>query len=94
MESKKYSWKWLTADELLSHGPCELVFAMLTSASAAATATLYNGENTTGQVIVVLEATTNISQQIHVPQGIYCERGLYVDVDSNATGILVQWREL
>ena len=94
MESKEYSWAWVTADRLLSHGPCELVYIMLTSAAAAATSTIYDGENTSGEIIAVLEATTNISQQLHFPKPIYCEHGLYLDIDTNATGCLVQWREL
>ena len=94
VESKEYSWKWVTADELLSHGACEVLHAFLTSAAAAGTATLYDGENTSGVIIAILEATTNISQQIHFSKPVYCRRGLYVDVDSNVTGIFVQWREL
>lgn len=94
IESKEISWKWITADELLSHGPCELIFIMLTSAASAARATIYDGENISGTVIAILEATTNISQQMHFSVPVYCRRGLYIDVDTNATGCFVQWREL
>lgn len=94
MESKEYSWAWITASRLLSHGPCELVYIMLTSAANAATATIYDGESTSGDTVAILEATTNISQQMHFSTPVYCRKGLYVAIDANATGAFVQWREL
>ena len=55
MESKAYSWAWVTADMLLSHGPCELHFAQLTADDGVADVTLYDGENTSGQTIFTLK---------------------------------------
>jgi hypothetical protein len=95
MDSKEYSWKWVTTDELLSHGPCELLFAMLSCGAAASYVTLYDGENTLGTPIVTIKTNAAISQQLHLTAPIYCRKGLYVDVyDTNVTGVLVQWREL
>jgi len=94
VESKAYSWKWVTATELLSLRACEVLHAFLTSAAASSTATLYDGEDTSGEIIAVLEATTNISLQIHFSKPVYCRRGLYVVLDSNVAGLFIQWREL
>jgi hypothetical protein len=95
MESKEYSWAWVTADRLLSHGPCDLVYAQAVSDGGEIKDTwLYDGENTSGDKIINLQKGTggNITLSPKVP--VYCRRGLYVDVGDNTEGVLVQWREL
>lgn len=95
MDSKEYSWKWVTADELLSHGPCELLYALfIPSAAATATATLYDGENTSGTKIVEFRTAESKQAELAPPEPIYCRLGLYVDAIANAKGVFVQWREL
>lgn len=94
MESKEFSWAWVTADRLLSHGACELLFALLTSSASAGSATIYDGESTSGDKIVTLEAGAAVSRHFNPAKPVYCRRGLYVDVDTNVTGVFVQWREL
>jgi len=94
MESKEYSWKWVTADELLSHGACELLFAYLVVSAASTDSYLYHGHNTTGVVIVNLKAATVRGIPFTPKVPVYCPRGLYVDVGTSVTGIFVQWREL
>lgn len=93
-ESKEYSWAWVTADRLLSLGPCELVSIAQTSSGNTSDVTYYDGENTTGDIILIMEALANRTAQFcpHVP--IYCRRGLYVDIGNNVTGCFVMWREL
>lgn len=94
VESKEYSWAWVTEDRLLSHGACELVYACLVPSGATTNSILYDGENTSGEIIVTLKAATvrNIPFSPKVP--VYCRRGLYIDIGSSVTGIFVQWREL
>lgn len=94
MESKEYSWKWVTADELLSRVECELVWCILTSSGNNASITLHNGESATGETIATLEALANRSEPFMPPIPIYCTRGLYVNIDANTTGVLVIWREI
>jgi len=94
MDSKECSWKWITADELLSHGACELISIAQTSSDDTSDATFYDGEDTNGKTILKLEALANRTAFAKFNVPIYCRRGLYVDVGSNVTGILVQWREL
>lgn len=94
MESKVYSWKFVTADELLTQLACELVYAHLVPLSATITTILYNGVDTNGQKIVQLHAATSAGMEFSPPIPVYCERGLYVDVGADATGVFVMWRNL
>lgn len=93
-EAKEYSWKWITGDELLSHGRCELCLIVLTSSDGNGDVTLYDGENTNGRQICKFEGLANRSVPFGFHHHIYCRRGLYIDVGSNVTGLLVQWKEL
>lgn len=94
-ESKQYSWKWVTADELLSHGPCELIYALLVpSGAGTCTATLYDGENTNGTPIVEFRCAESKGQELSPKKPVYCRQGLYVDCIAIVKGVFVQWREL
>ena len=94
MESKEYSWVWVTYDQLLSHGPCELLFAYLVPSAATTDSVLYDGESTSGDPIVTLKAAVVTGHPFKPPMPIYCRRGLYADVGTSVTGIFVQWRNL
>lgn len=94
MGSKEYSWKWLTADELLSHGACELCQIVFSGSTKGSQVTPYDGENTLGKKIGIFEAQASPSLPIRFDPPIYCRRGLYIDVGSYFNGVLVVWREL
>lgn len=94
VESKKYSWAWVTASRLLSHGACEFIYACLVPSAATTDSILYDGENTSGDAIIILKAATVRIMPFSPKKPIYCRRGLYVDVGSSVTGCFVQWREL
>lgn len=92
-DCKEDSWKYVTADELLSKGPCELLSAHVSAASGVAgDVVLYDGENTLGNKIVHLRTGAITGRQFSPPKPIYCRRGLYVDY-TTGDGIFVQWRE-
>jgi len=94
-ESKQYSWAWVTADRLLSHGACELLYALFVpSSSSTATATIYDGENTLGEVLVAFRAAQSNQANFSPAKPVYCRRGLFVDCIANVKGVFVQWREL
>lgn len=93
-DSEQDSWAWVTASRKLSSGPCELIGAFATAAAAVGSATLYNGENTRGELIIILEANTNVTNPFAPAKPIYCRRGLYVAKSANLTGVLVQWKDL
>lgn len=95
MESKEFSWAWVTADMLLSHRPCELAYAQAVSDGGEIKDTwLYNGENTNGEKIINLQSGHHGNGILSPEVPIYCYRGLYVDIGSSTEGVLVQWREL
>lgn len=95
VESKEYSWKWVTDDELLSHGACELLFAFLVSdGTGTCGADLYDGENTTGTRIVRFRLAASATRAFSPKVPVYCRRGLYVGALVYARGIFIQWREL
>jgi len=93
-KSKEYSWKYIVADEILSLQPCELVYARLTSATAAGSAIFYDGENATGEKILELATGGLYNCEVAPPVPIYCRKGLYVGSVTTVDGILVQWREI
>lgn len=95
MESMEYPWKWVTGDELLSHGPCELIYAQAVSDGGKIQDTwIYDGESTSGDKIINLQKGTTGNITLSPRKPLYCRRGLYVDIGSNTEGVLVQWREL
>jgi len=94
VESKEYSWKWVTADELLSHGACEFLYARLTPPTDAASAILYDGENDLGTQILKIATGGLYNSECKPSKPIYCRKGLYVGSLTALAGLLVQWREL
>ena len=95
VDSKDYSWKWVTADELLSHGPCELLCAkFIPSAAATATATIFNGENIGGETVIAFRTAQSRQADLSPLKPIYCRRGIYVQCIANVKGVFVQWQEL
>lgn len=95
MESKEYSWNWVTADQLISHGPAELLYAkLIPSAAATSTATIYDGENTSGDIVVAFRTAQSRQADLKPPKPVYCRRGIFVDAIANVKGVFVQWRQL
>lgn len=94
-DSKEYSWKWLTASELLCRTACDLTYVLMTSLTDAATSiTLRDGEDATGRVIAVIETLASRSFEFRPAKPIYCRRGLYYENNAVVAepGCLVQWR--
>lgn len=94
MDSKEFSWAWVTGDRKLSDGPCELIYAYLVVSAASTDTHLYNGENTTGDKIVTLESNSARGHAFNPKVPVYCRKGLYVDIGTSVTGVFVQWKEL
>lgn len=94
MESKDYSRKYIISDEKLSNGPCELVAAYLVPGTVTTDTALYNGRNALGELIITLKVSTVDVLPFVPPLPIYCPNGLYISRGTNASGVLVQWREL
>jgi len=93
IDSKEYSWKWITADELLSKGACELSHAILTCDGGNCSASIYDGESSNGKLVVTFKALQNRSVVASLYPHIFCRRGLFVDLGTDCLGMLIQWRE-
>lgn len=94
MESKELSWAYCTVDTLLNRGPCELHSAYLVVSAASTDSAIYDGTDTSGRKITDLRAAAVTGHHFKPKEPIYCQSGLYVDVGTNVSGILVQWRKL
>lgn len=92
-DSKEYSWKWVTASELLSRRPCDFVYAKFTPTSEAGGTTLRNGEDANGEIIAVMLTAGAYNCEVAPCKPIYCSRGLFVDTVTTG-GLLVHWREI
>lgn len=93
-ESRDYSWAWVTSDQVLAHGPCELLWAYLVVSAASTDSYLYDGESSAEKLVTALEAAAATGHSFKPPVPVYCHKGLFVDVGTNVTGILVMWRNL
>jgi len=94
MDSKEYSWKFLSASELLSRVACDLVYAVqvMKVVDAAAFTDFYNGESILDNVIVILPGSLLLAE-FNPKEPVYCRRGLYVNVTGAIDGVFVLWRE-
>jgi hypothetical protein len=94
VDSRTVSRQWVTVDTVLCEKECELLFAYLVPSAAGADATLYNGDNATGELIATLESAAKTGHKFRPPVPVYCARGLFIDIGSNVTGVFVMWRGL
>lgn len=94
MESKKFSYKFVTADEKLYAGECELIYACLVPTGSTTNTHIYNGVDTSGDKVITLHSATARMMPFSPKVPVYCRKGLYIDVGSSVTGVFVQWREL
>lgn len=90
--AKEYSWKWVTAAEILSKVACDLCYIKVVPSGDTCDVDIYDGENTNGTPIITMTSAGKYSCEMHPSAPIYCRRGLYIDTLTGITGILVQWR--
>lgn len=90
-------WKALeydraTADKKISNRPVFLYAAHLVASSVgAATAIIRDGHDTNGEAVVDLAALTSSVDPRKFDPPIYLKKGLYVDIGSNVTSVLVHF---
>lgn len=82
---------WLTADQLVNEGRTYLYGLVVNASADGGVVTLYDGHNTNGRLIGVFDGFAAGVNSISFPRPLCLETGLYVDVGSNVTGILVEW---
>ena len=85
-------WSVVTEDRLLNEGDSILYGLCVLSSAGGGDVTLYAGlDASSGRKIGRFEGANNQSNPIPFPKPIPCENGLYVDVGSNITEVLVFW---
>ena len=92
MESKQYSWKWVTDDEIVSKMACEICMIALTCDGANANVTVYDGEDDNGELVMVVKGLQNRTVDINIDHHIYCRRGIYLVMSPAVFGVFIQWK--
>lgn len=92
IDSKEYSWNFFKASGIVTDKSADLVYANLNPSAAAAVAALYDGQATTDNEIVGLDDAAKTNLEFKPPVPVYCDKGIYITVGSNVTGVLVIWR--
>ncbi len=79
-----------TADGGATPGPCLLNSVLLHVSTDGGDVTLYEGQDaTSGRKIAQLHALANASLFVAFPHAPFLARGLYIDVGSNVTEVVV-----
>ena len=86
-EHEGHGWTLLAADAKVMIRPCVLHRIVLNASVDGGDVTLYHGRDTGGVSLGVYEGLAKITLPIEL--GVLLEDGLYVDVGSNVTSILV-----
>ena len=85
----------VTADNLIFPGPCLLGGLVLLVGATGGDVSLYHGNDAlSGQLIGRFEGEADISLPVIFPWPLRCERGLYVDVGSNVTEVLIFYKPI
>lgn len=86
---------WVTEDRLVSADRFELWGFVLVTSTDGGSITLYNQRSAeAADTMGTYKALANSPLSVMFPRGVSCERGLYVDVGSNVTGVLIIGRPI
>jgi len=84
---------WVTQSMTLLNSPLELAQVVLVGGSTASgTISLYNGRDTSGEKLFTVIVSAEGVTSINYPDGLILNQGLYVELDSNVSGVQVIWR--
>ena len=85
-------WERVTVDTLLYPNPTLLGGLVLLTSVTGGDVTLYDGQDAaSGRVVGRFEGIADQSTPILFPWPLRCEGGLFVDIGSNVTEVLVLW---
>lgn len=83
-------WENVSADTVISTGPCLLTGVTLLVSTTGGEVTLYDGADAlAGRKIARFEGIADQSTPIQFSPPLLCQQGLYVDVGSNVTEVLI-----
>lgn len=92
MDKSDTQWRYLTADDVVAIGECELLYAYLVVSGASTDSAIYDGTGTGGKKIADLKSAVVTGHEFKPPRPIRCQVGIYVDVGTSVSGIFVQYR--
>lgn len=93
-DSREYSWDFITASRCLERGPCELVSVEVVPSATTTTTVIYDGTDATGKKIIQFNITIVLNWPFRPIVPLRCDKGIYVTVGSDVTGVFVHWRKL
>jgi hypothetical protein len=64
---------------------------LVAAAGGAATAVIHNGKTDDNEIICSLSAVASTSDALYFPRGLHCPNGIYVNVGSNVTEVVITW---
>lgn len=83
---------YTTVDRLINQGKTLFLGCIVNASADAGVITLYDGDNSdSGSVKMVIDAAAANANPVMPAFPVNFERGLYVDVGTNITGICVLW---
>lgn len=91
-DDKGVGYSRVVADSLVSPEPCFLIsVSLVSSAVGVSTAVIRNGHNTDAEAVIDLAALASAVDDRHYNPPMPFTKGLYIDVGSNVTSVLVQY---
>lgn len=83
---------YTSVDRLIAVKPVKLKSVIITpDAGTVADVTVYNGRDTNGESLGTFRTGSGITLPVSFEDGMPCDRGIYIDVGSNVTGVLIVW---
>lgn len=90
---ENYDWLWLAEDEIVSREPCHFGGVVLNTSSDGGDVSVYDGTfANTPRLVGTFQALANQANPILFPKPLRLRNGLFIDVGSNVTGVLVAYR--
>lgn len=85
-------WERRTKDGFVTPGPVNLTEIVLLASSAGGDASLYDGRDSgSGDLIGTFKGAANVSLPIPFDPPIHCANGIYLDVGTSITEVLILW---
>lgn len=89
------AWRNVTADTLISRNPCLLHAVVVLADSGGGGITVYEGQDaTSGDKIVRVQGSADVSKLFRFNPPLPCQRGLYVGDASHLDEVLIHYTQL
>ena len=89
---KGFGFTQIKSDRLINEGHTLLAGLIIEASADPGDVSIYEGnDEQSGKYFGKIKGLANDSNVISFPQTLYFDRGLYIDVGSNITGVTVIW---